>query len=118
MKARRLGLDFVPGWEGLPPRLRARLRKIAASYRDEGVELFLFGSFARSDNRRTSDLDLGVSWHREHSREVFTRLSEEIEELPTIRKVDLVDMSEASLELQRMALADKKSLAPESEDHD
>lgn len=98
------------GWEQLPGTLRARLHEIARAYHAEGVELFLFGSFARGDNRRTSDLDLAVGWRRSPSREIFMRLWQEIEDLPTIRKIDLVDLSEAPEELREKALADRKPL--------
>lgn len=99
-----------PGWEKLPERLRRRLSALATEYRREGVDLFLFGSFARGDNRANSDLDLGVEWRGTPSRKIFRRLSSDIENLPSIRKIDLVDMSEAGESLRRAAHRERKPL--------
>jgi uncharacterized protein len=106
---------FVPGWNGLPFRLRERLRRVAANYRRHGMEIFLFGSFARGDNRPNSDLDLGVEWTVKRSGALMVQLREEIDNLPTVRKIDLVDMAEASPELRRLALADRRPITETDE---
>lgn len=80
----------------LPPRLRSRLKALGQKYQARGVDLFLFGSFARTDWRENSDLDLGLEWRRPNSQELFRELCKDVDDLPTIRKVDLVDFSKAS----------------------
>ena len=46
----------------LPARLIRELQKLAKKYQPNGVELFVFGSFAQGKQYPTSDLDLGVEW--------------------------------------------------------
>lgn len=91
----------------LPSRLRQELQKLAYKYRDKGVHLFIFGSFARAENRSTSDLDIGVEWDGEHLERLFNQLYQEIRELPTIRKIDLVDFKKAGENFKEMASKDK-----------
>ena len=66
---------------------------LARQYRVEGAELFIFGSFARSEAQPTSDLDIGVEWQEERPADVFRQLDRGIQALPTTRPVDLVDFA-------------------------
>lgn len=77
----------------LPDRLVNELFDLSRKYADRGARLFIFGSFARSRNKKTSDLDLGVIWTKERSSRTFTELYRDVQNLSTIRKIDLVDMS-------------------------
>lgn len=101
----------------LPPRVWRALQNVARKYQGEGVQLFIFGSFARGDRRPTSDLDLGVEWHGPHRPELFTRLYWELQDLPTIRKIDLVDFAQVDPAFRRAALQNRIDLpVPESDD--
>lgn len=80
----------------LPPRLRSRLKALGQKYQAHGIELFVFGSLARKDQRPNSDLDLGIEWRRPVSPELFRELCKDVEDLPTVREVDLVDFSSVS----------------------
>jgi len=91
----------------LPARLLRGLQELARKYQDEGLSLFVFGSFARGDQRPTSDLDLGVEWRGKRSPETFLRLYWDVQELPTIRKIDLVDFEQTDPDFRRMATSDK-----------
>lgn len=75
----------------LPSRLVKELYRLAQKYQKKGAKLFVFGSFAQLKNRKTSDLDLGVIWQKERSSHTFSELYSEVLDLPTIRKIDLVD---------------------------
>jgi len=66
---------------------------LARQYRAKGAELFVFGSFARSEAQPTSDLDIGVEWQEKRQAGVFRQLDRDIQALPTIRPVDLVDFA-------------------------
>lgn len=78
----------------LPDRLVNELYRIADKYQKKGVRLFIFGSFANATNRTTSDLDIGVLWQGKRSSRIFRNLYNDIHDLPTIRKIDLVDMDQ------------------------
>lgn len=77
----------------LPERLMDAISELALAYSEKGVQLFIFGSFATQTDEKTSDLDLGVLWETEPSKRLFIELYESVLQLPTIRKIDLVDMS-------------------------
>lgn len=94
----------------LPARVLSRLQELGRKYSSQGVELFVFGSHARKDPRPNSDLDLGVEWHRPVSRTIFREICEDIDDLPTIRKVDLVDFSKVSPAWREVAERDRVML--------
>jgi uncharacterized protein len=73
-------------------------------YAQQGVRLFIFGSWARRDQRRTSDLDIGVLWRGSPDRRLFSSLARDVEELPTIRPIDLVDFAEVSERFRKEAM--------------
>ena len=95
----------------LPPRLLRNLQKLAQTYESEGLDLFIFGSFARGDQRSASDLDLGVEWHKERNARTFLRLYGEVQALPTIRKIELVDFSQTSSTFRQIASLNKVYLS-------
>ena len=61
-------------------------------FESEGTTLFLFGSFARGDAQPNSDLDIAIQWRTPPDARRWRALEEAVEELPTIRPVDLVDL--------------------------
>jgi predicted nucleotidyltransferase len=91
----------------LPPRLLQNLQKLAEKYKADGLDIFIFGSFARGDQRPTSDLDVGVEWRKERNPQTFLRLYWEMQALPTIRKIELVDFSQTDPNFRRIAGANK-----------
>ena len=100
----------------LAARLLRDLRELARKYQDEGLDMFVFGSFARGDQRPTSDLDLGVEWRDEHSPETFLRLYWDVQELPTIRRIDLVDFEQIDSDFRRMATSYRIYLSERSDE--
>lgn len=54
----------------------------------QGVEqLYLFGSFAKGDATRMSDIDVAVRGCRDYG-----ELKEQIDRIPILKKIDVVDM--------------------------
>lgn len=88
----------------LPDRLVKELIHLAEKYRGKGIRLFIFGSFARSSDHKTSDLDLGVIWSNKRIPKTFTELYRDVQELPTIRKIDLVDMEQVEEKFKNEAM--------------
>lgn len=95
----------------LPPKLQRSLQELAGRYRQAGAELFIFGSFARGDARPTSDLDLGVEWLGERSANVLARLYDDVDTLPTIRKIEVVDFTQVDTRFREVAEREKIYLA-------
>lgn len=89
----------------LPKRLAEALYKIAQKYDRKGVTLFIFGSFARDGANKTSDLDLGMLWKEKRNSRISTELYRDIRRLPTIRKIDLVDMEQVDQAFKKKVLS-------------
>lgn len=102
----------------LPGRLVHDLQRLARKYRESGIELFIFGSFARGDPSPTSDLDLGVEWRGPHDPAVFRRLYWDVQALPTIRPIDLVDFGQVDADFKRATAADRIYLSAERDTSD
>jgi predicted nucleotidyltransferase len=104
--------------DSLPARLVEELHRLAQKYQAYGLDLFVFGSFARGDQAPISDLDLGVEWRRQPDPKIFTRLYWEVQALPTIRKIELVDFARTDPAFRRIAaknklyLSEPRSVAP------
>ncbi len=75
----------------LPKPLLEELRQIAATFDSKGLRLILFGSFAEGKGRPNSDVDLAFDVEYADDRTI-KELHERIEDLHTVRSVDLVDL--------------------------
>ena len=84
----------------IDPRVCDGLRALARRHRRNGVRVFLFGSTARTWPQASigADFDLGYEIDRSRDdREARRReLERDVESLPSIRPVDLVDFSQAA----------------------
>ena len=75
----------------LPKKLLEELEQVVHSLKNQGVNLILFGSFAEGKGRAYSDLDLAYDGGRLDP-EVIHTMHQTIENLYTVRSVDLVDL--------------------------
>lgn len=89
------------------PRVRAHLQELAKQQARFGVRLFLFGSVARTwpKSHIGADLDIGyaIDPARSDRAERIRSLQRDFEALPSVRPVDLVDMSQASADFAAQA---------------
>ena len=60
-----------------------------------GYEVFLFGSQARGDDVKMSDIDIAIQGPQKVPREIFLKILDEMDEIPTLRKIDVVDLRAA-----------------------
>ncbi|HET8687193.1 MAG TPA: nucleotidyltransferase domain-containing protein [Methanosarcina sp.] len=72
--------------------------------KEENVTIILFGSRARGDFSRVSDIDIGVLPGKNFDRRKLVFLKERIENLNIPYKVDLVDLSRVSEVFKEKAL--------------
>jgi hypothetical protein len=82
--------------QDLPPQVLAALRRLGEDFHRQGVEVFLFGSFARGEARSNSDLDLAFGFLQAPEARLESDLYSALDELPTIRPIDLVDLRYAA----------------------
>ncbi len=77
-----------------------------ARYADElsGYRVVLFGSRSRRSHRERSDFDIGVIGERPLFMKDFYRISDFLESLPTLYRIDWVDLNRASDRLKENAL--------------
>jgi len=61
--------------------------------KDRDCLVIFFGSVARGDMGRTSDIDVGVYCEKELDSGTYFAILDEIEKLPMLRDVDLVDLA-------------------------
>ena len=80
---------------GIDPGIWDDIQKILSKY--PITKAVLFGSRARGDYKSTSDIDIAIWWSDDQGRGL---LAQELEDLPTIHKIDLVDFD--SIENQAM----------------
>ena len=60
------------------------------------ADVFLFGSRARGDARRTSDIDVAIDPHGDVPRRIVSELREAFEESHIPLRVDVIDLRDAS----------------------
>lgn len=99
-------------------RVRDGLRDVALRHAQRGVRVFLFGSVARSWPKAPIGADFDIGYEIDRSlgdRDVRRReLERDVETLPSIRPVDLVDFSEVTEAFRAKAAKNIVDLVHES----
>ena len=70
------------------------------------VEIILFGSRARGDYNKTSDIDIAFNFKKEQDKKKLTILRDKVEDLNIPYKIDLVDMGKVSQQMQELIYKD------------
>jgi len=82
-------------------RALARVREIACQVlADHDARVYLFGSSARGQTRRWSDIDVAIDPLRPLPIDVLAKLRERLEESQIPYDVDVLDLSKASAEMR------------------
>lgn len=71
-------------------------------------QILVFGSQATGKAYDTSDVDLAIFGPQAVSRETLSRIREEINALPTLRPIDLVDLNDVDESFQKKVLKEGK----------
>lgn len=74
-------------------------RVVFAEIGEYPAKVYLFGSWARGEEHRSSDIDIAVELPGEAPAGVLVRLREALEESTVPYRVDVVDLAEAVVEL-------------------
>lgn len=70
--------------------------------------ILLFGSWAQSDASPTSDIDIAIHGSQSIDAVVMAMIREDIEDLPTLRKIDIVDLHAADEKFRERILNEAK----------
>lgn len=85
-------------------KLKKQLISIFNKYLDANdYQLFFFGSRVKGDNFPRADIDLGVEGKSKLTPEVKFKILDELERLPLLHKIDLVDFQNVSSEFKKEA---------------
>ncbi|WP_228409570.1 nucleotidyltransferase family protein [Radiobacillus deserti] len=68
--------------------------------KEENVKVYLFGSWARQEEKNSSDIDIAVESRSQISLSKWAELLEKVEESTIPYHVDIVNMDDASMELK------------------
>ncbi len=77
---------------------------IKDAFKDSDVKIVLFGSRARGDYAKTSDIDIGILPGGKINKKELILLREKMENSNIPYKVDIVDLSQTSREFKEKAL--------------
>lgn len=77
---------------------------VTGFFKDDDVRIILFGSRARNDNCRTSDVDIGIISPGKVDIKKITLLREKIDNLNIPFKIEIVNFSEVSEDFKEEAL--------------
>ena len=72
--------------------LRMATKIVRRHLPDHSYRILLFGSWARADAMPTSDIDIGILGKESVNDLTMARIREELDGLPTLRKVEVVDL--------------------------
>jgi predicted nucleotidyltransferase len=72
--------------------------------------IFLFGSRAGGSARKGSDYDIGIEGPKRVLWETLARIEEELEDLPTLATIDVVDFFNVTDSFRRVAMMNARHL--------
>ena len=73
-------------------------------------DVVLFGSWAKGNALPTSDFDIGIVGTHKVPHDVMVNIRSVVEEIPTLRSVDVVDLQTVDDHFKKRALAHAKPL--------
>jgi predicted nucleotidyltransferase len=86
-------------------KLKKEIKEIIGKYLDlEEYKVFFFGSRVRGDNFERADIDLGIDGPEEISVKIILEIKEDVEKIPTLYKIDVVDFKTVSEKFKKEAL--------------
>ncbi|MFA6547660.1 MAG: nucleotidyltransferase domain-containing protein [Candidatus Magasanikbacteria bacterium] len=86
-------------------KLKKELKKIVSQYLNlKNYRLFFFGSRVTGKGNNVSDIDVGIEGHEEIPLEIMSKIKEDVENLPILYKMEIMDFKRASRDFLTVAL--------------
>lgn len=86
-------------------KLKKEILNIFRKYLDlNQFQIFFFGSRVEGKNIERSDIDIGIQGAHPLSSEVLSKIEEEIDKLPILYKIEIVDFSRVSPKFKKIAI--------------
>lgn len=90
-------------------KLKKEITMILSKYPDlNRYKVFFFGSRVKGNNFSSADIDIGIEGPQEIPAGIKLAIQEEIDNLPTLYKFDIVDFKVASEKFKKEALKHKE----------
>lgn len=70
-----------------------QVKEIISNHLPDGYRMMIFGSWAKGKALKNSDLDIGILGKEPVPWSSMVKISQEIENLPTLRSIDVVDLN-------------------------
>lgn len=87
-----------------PEKLKKEIIKIVGQYLDlKKYKVFFFGSRVSGKSHERSDIDVGIEGPRSVSWEIMGEIREEIQELPVLYTIEVVDFKDVSKDFRKVA---------------
>lgn len=85
-------------------KLRKEILTIIGKYLDlKKYKVFFFGSRVERRGSERSDIDIGIEGPKAIPLEIFAKIKEEIDEIPTLYKIDIVDFKKVGKDFYKVA---------------
>jgi len=86
-------------------KLKKEIKEIVNRHLDLKLyRIFFFGSRVTGKGNEGSDIDVGIEGPAETSNAVFSKIKEEIEYIPILYKIEIVDFKKVSPDFRQVAL--------------
>lgn len=93
-------LEFYP-----VEKLKNEILELVGRYLDlNSYRIFFFGSRVEGKGNERSDIDVGIEGAEEVPYEIMARIRDDIENLPTLYKIEIVDFKKVSADFREVAL--------------
>ena len=87
-----------------PRWLKTQIKRAVGKYLDlKKYNLFLFGSRVAGDSFEHSDIDIGIEGARRVSYGTIAKIEEELEEIPVLYTIDLIDFRSTDSRFKKVA---------------
>lgn len=90
--------------------LKQSLRIIRRHLPGGDYRILLFGSWAKGSAQETSDIDIGILGAQPVDDLLLIRLRDEIRGIPTLRRIDVVDLSQTDDTFRKEVLSYARAL--------
>lgn len=84
--------------------IKSMIKKVVSSHLSGEYKLFLFGSQAGANELKRADIDVGIDAKRQLTVREESLIWNDLEDLPTLYKFDLVDFAKVDSGFKKIAL--------------
>ena len=86
------------------------VKKIVRNHLSEDYKILIFGSWVKGDSLETSDIDIGILGKKEVPWHLMAKILQEVESVPTLRSIDVVDLNSVEKGFKNKVLEYAKAL--------